>query len=46
MSIDNCQKNLVLSEISDKIDEFEINEIADEILKLEKVENQTENEQV
>lgn len=45
-SIDDCQKNIVLSEISDKIDESEIEEITEEILELEKVENPAENEEV
>jgi hypothetical protein len=42
-SIDDCEKNVVLSEISGKIDELDKNEISNEIELEEKLENQNEN---
>ncbi len=41
-SIDECQKNIVLSEISDKIDEFDKNEILNEIIFNENIEKLNE----
>jgi len=45
-SIDDCQKNLILTEISEDLNKIDENEIIDEIMEEEKAEKQEENQEV
>jgi|WetSurMetagenome_2_1015567.scaffolds.fasta_scaffold38462_5 hypothetical protein len=45
-SIDECQRNIVLSEVSEKISVIDENNIIDEIYKEENIEKQEENQEL